>query len=117
MSEEFSFVSVETGGEGLRAEILVAASGRWFEGHFPGSPVLPAIAHFDLLRRAHRAGGGSGRIASLDRVRLASPVRPGDRLRLILEPAAGETWRFRILAAGGGPVSDGRVRWAPEPGA
>ena len=114
MSAEFSFLSVESSDDGLRAEILVAADGRWFEGHFPGAPVLPAIAHFDLLCRAHRAGGGSGRIASLDRVRLASPVRPGDRLTLTLEPAAEDSWRFRVRAADGGSVSEGQVRWAQE---
>lgn len=113
----FSILAVESRPEGLRAEIEVETGGRWFDGHFPEAPVLPAIAHFDLLCRVHRAAGGSGHITALDRVRLTAPVRPGDRLELILEPVTPEAWRFALRAADGRPVSDGLVRWADEPGA
>ena len=113
--DAFSVLSVERRGEALHAEIAVASNGGWFDGHFPGAPVLPAIAHFDLLGRIHRAGGGSGRIGSLDRVRLTSPVAPGDRLALDLEPLTTETSRFTLQKAGGDAVSSGTVGWVPDP--
>lgn len=112
-----AIVAFDDQGARLRAEVAVAPGGRWFEDHFPGSPVLPAIAHFDLVGRVHRAGGGSGRIAHLDRVRLTAPVRPGDRLEVVLERTATDAWSFRLRSADGSAVSDGLVRWAAPVGA
>lgn len=109
----FSFLTLERSGDELRAVIRIEAGGPWFAGHFPGAPVLPAIAQFDLLCRVHRAAGGSGRLAELDRVRLARPVRPGDRLELTLRPGPAGGERFTLRTAGGEAVSDGVARWLP----
>ena len=110
----FPGLVVERRDGGLYAEVVVDPDGPWFDDHFPDAPVLPAIAHLELVCRAHRDGGGSGRIATLDRVRLSAPVRPGDRLALTLAPLAGGVWEFD-LRAGDRAVSDGRVRWVEEP--
>jgi 3-hydroxymyristoyl/3-hydroxydecanoyl-(acyl carrier protein) dehydratase len=32
----------------LKATIAIPASGPWFEGHFPGRPILPGVAELAL---------------------------------------------------------------------
>ena len=87
-----------------RAEVEVAVDSPWFSGHFPGEPVLPAMAQIGLVARLALAP-----LAGLDGVRFARAVQPGDRLVVSLA-AAGAAGRARFAltrGAGGGAVSDG----------
>lgn len=64
----------------------------FFQGHFPGAPVMPGVLICEALAQAgallaYRSTQGvppSGRIllTGLDRVRFRRPVVPGDQLRL-----------------------------------
>lgn len=55
----------------------------FFEGHFPGNPVLPAIAQLVLVERLiGEAMGGEVAVDSLRQVKFAEVIRPGDRLTI-----------------------------------
>ena len=92
--------SLIPGPQVCEALVRVPAGSPWFDGHFPGRPVLPGIAQLamvqDLLARVL---GGGWRIAALRRVRFRQAVGPGAALRVVARrqaEAAGE-FNFRIL--------------------
>jgi len=80
---------VETDGD-CRAVVRVPADSPWFDGHFPGRPVLPGIAQLAMVQDLiARALPGSGRIAALRRVRFKQAVLPGATLTVVARPSAG----------------------------
>lgn len=84
----------------LKATIDIPADGPWFEGHFPGKPVLPGVAELTLAIAALRQE--TGKPLPLRRVgfaRLRHLVLPGDRLELSARESAGlegESARLRF---------------------
>ena len=60
----------------------------FFQGHWPGRPIMPGVLIVEALAQAAGlmlAGGVPGKIgliAAIDRVKLRRPVTPGDQLRL-----------------------------------
>ena len=83
----------------LAAEVRVPADSPWFDGHFPGNPVLPGIAQlgmvFDLISRAFSE---AIRVTDVSRVRFKQLIVPEDRLAVTAEPKAGRqgAYTFRI---------------------
>jgi 3-hydroxymyristoyl/3-hydroxydecanoyl-(acyl carrier protein) dehydratase len=97
-------------GDGWRIEVEVPADTEYVRGHFPGEPILPAVAQLALVAQAAAACWRTEvDLSGLVDVRFRAPVVPGDRLRLRLSPAerAGEL-RFR-LTRGDALVSQGVV--------
>ncbi len=111
-----SLLKLQPSDDGWWAEIEVAGDAAWFAGHFPGAPILPAVAQVDLVARvAAESGAADGFLAVLDNLRLSAPVRPGDRLELhLVRPDAQGGARFHLRRAGGERVSDGAVAWMPN---
>lgn len=77
----------------------------YFEGHFPGNPVMPGVLIVEALAQtaavlgyethpSYQQGGGV-LLMGLDRVRFRRPVVPGDTLRLevTLKKERGAIWR------------------------
>ena len=60
----------------------------FFQGHWPGRPIMPGVLIVEAMAQAAGlmlsagAAGKVGLIASIDRVKLRRPVVPGDQLRL-----------------------------------
>lgn len=81
------------GREARRLVFTVAPDLRWFEGHFPGFPILPGVVQLDrlVLVQVERLWPGVGRVRSVRRLKFMKVIRPGDRIVLDLErdPAAG----------------------------
>lgn len=98
---------------GYRAELTVAAGSPWFSGHFPGHPVLPAIAHLAVAVRLHRQCDEPGTLSGVETLRFAEPVRPGERLVAHLTSCDEQTRaRFRLVRPGDGfEVSSGSLLW------
>ncbi len=66
----------------------------FFQGHFPGTPVMPAVLVIEALAQAGAVlmlHGFEGReeklvlFTGIDGARFRRPVKPGDQLRLTLE--------------------------------
>jgi beta-hydroxyacyl-ACP dehydratase FabZ len=86
---------VRMGEDGLTAIKNVTGNESFFQGHFPGNPVMPGVLQIEAMAQA---GGimalhGSGKSAKnrnilfmgVDRARFRGVVRPGDTLRMELE--------------------------------
>jgi UDP-3-O-[3-hydroxymyristoyl] N-acetylglucosamine deacetylase/3-hydroxyacyl-[acyl-carrier-protein] dehydratase len=65
----------------------------YFQGHFPGHPVMPGVLQLEAMAQVAsiaflRAGGNAGRIGyfmSADSVKFRKPVVPGDTLFIHVE--------------------------------
>jgi predicted hotdog family 3-hydroxylacyl-ACP dehydratase len=77
----------------------VPGEGPWFEGHFPGRPILPGIAALALVVDAL----GGGPVRRIAHARFRQTIGPGERLDLATRPAAGGATRV-TLARDGMPV-------------
>jgi len=70
----------------VSAEAWADASSPWFSGHFPETPVLPAIAILSMVRDAvshHEAEQGRYiGISAIRRVRFRLPAKPDDLLKI-----------------------------------
>ena len=84
----------------ITADIHVPSDSPWFDGHFPGEPILPGVAQigmvFDAIRKARKR---DLRISSVRRVRFKRIIRPDDQLKIIAAPLKKEadSYSFRIL--------------------
>lgn len=84
----------------LCADVHVPAGSLWFQGHFPGNPILPGVAQiamvFELIRQSLQA---DLRVTRVSRVRFKQMILPDDRLclRATPKPGRGGEYAFRIL--------------------
>ena len=97
---------------GLKA---VTASEWYFQGHFPGLPVMPGVLQVEALAQtmaiyvAKQPGFGDrlGLFAGIDECRFKRVVNPGDTLRLevVMEKLGGRFGRGRGTATVEGQVA------------
>ena len=84
----------------ISADLHVPLDSPWFDGHFPGEPILPGVAQigmvFDTIRKARNQ---NLKISSVRRVRFKRIIRPDDRLKIMAAPLKQEadSYSFRIL--------------------
>ena len=103
MSGGAPFLLLATGEEN-RFRIEIPAASPLFAGHFPGSPILPGIAHLAIVERA--LGTSLGAVRS---VKIRRPVAPEETLELSLGSPGEDGWtRFEIRLREG-IVSSGAV--------
>src|SRR4029450_999561 len=65
----------------------------YFQGHFPGKPLMPGVLQLEamaqlagvLLLRKLENTGKLAVLWSIDKVKLRAPVEPGDQLRIEVE--------------------------------
>jgi 3-hydroxyacyl-[acyl-carrier-protein] dehydratase len=83
----------------LSADVYVPSGSAWFEGHFPGNPVLPGIAQlgmvFELISSAFET---SLCVREVSRVRFKQMILPGDHLSVTAESKPGRqgVFSFRL---------------------
>lgn len=74
---------------GSELEILVAENSPWFEGHFPGHPILPGVAQIAwAVHYAAELHAGTPTQPGLEQVKFKRPILPGTHLTLRLTRAA-----------------------------
>jgi 3-hydroxyacyl-[acyl-carrier-protein] dehydratase len=99
----------------IRGEKAVTATEWYFQGHFPGLPVMPGVLQVEALAQtmavyvARTEGFGSrmGLFAAIDEVRFKRLVQPGDRLSLeiTMEKLGRRMGRGRAVASVDGEVA------------
>jgi UDP-3-O-[3-hydroxymyristoyl] N-acetylglucosamine deacetylase/3-hydroxyacyl-[acyl-carrier-protein] dehydratase len=87
----------------------------FFQGHFPQAPLMPGVLQLEalaqlagvLLLRKLEHTGKLAVLMAIDKVKLRSPVAPGDQLRLTVETIRmrGEIGRVRGVGTVAGRVS------------
>lgn len=100
------------GGEVRRLSFFVPAELAYFDGHFDGLPVLPAIAQLDaiVLRQAGRAWPDLGSVESGLRLKFRRLIRPGTRITVSLARRAGGAPRVDFsIDAPTGPCASGTL--------
>jgi 3-hydroxyacyl-[acyl-carrier-protein] dehydratase len=97
-------------GKSIVAVKNVSANEAYFEGHFPGHPVMPGVLIIEALAQAggvlaYESVTAEERIwilylAGLEEIRFKQTVRPGDQLvlRVELVKRKRNLWRFTAVA-------------------
>jgi 3-hydroxyacyl-[acyl-carrier-protein] dehydratase len=99
-------VELEEGKRGVGLK-NVTVNEWFFQGHFPGNPIMPGVLIVEALAQVAcvtllhglDAGGKTPLFGGIEAMRFRRPVRPGDQLRLEFE-----------LEKMRGPVGKGHVR-------
>ncbi|PRQ03693.1 putative sulfoacetate--CoA ligase [Enhygromyxa salina] len=90
-------------------EVYVPRDLYCLRGHFRGAPIVPGVAQLELARSvALTQWPALGQLRAVRRLKYLRPVRPGERLRLVLDHRAEDRVDFRLLA-GAEPVSVGTL--------
>ncbi len=84
----------------ISADIHVPPDSPWFNGHFPGEPILPGVAQIGMVVDAiSKARKQDLKISGVRRVRFKRFIGPDDQLKIIAAPLKKEvgSYSFRIL--------------------
>ncbi len=114
-------------GESVTALKNVSFNEPYFQGHFPGRPVLPGVLIIEAMAQATGilafatvgSGPDKGQLyyfVGIDKARFRQPVEPGDQLRLEarLVRKIRTVWRFEATAwVGDTKVASAELMCAP----
>lgn len=79
----------------ITARFIVGPDSPWFDGHFPGNPIVPGIAQmsmiFDLMQRTM---GPDLKLEGFKRVRFKQLIRPDTPISVLIKPAKKTPNRF-----------------------
>lgn len=105
------------GADRARARLDIDAALAVFDGHFPGTPIVPGVAqaHWAIvLAEQSLPVPERGRFARLDALKFQQVIRPGDVVELALEwQAERNVLTFRLSSAAG-PHASGRVAYRSD---
>lgn len=101
--------------DGNRAELALdfPPDLKYFAGHFPGFPVLPAVAQVDVaIQFAKELLGVVGAFQTLKNLKFRKPILPGDQIDLLLEWQGAAGRLSFTFSSRGAPVSSGLIGFA-----
>ncbi len=94
-TDGYSLDNLQVAGNRIQAQVTVDSQSPWFQGHFPGNPVLPGVAQLivvsQLIRYVH---GNNIFIAGIRNVRFKRIVRPDTSLRVMIETSRKDECRY-----------------------
>lgn len=101
-------------GERIRAIKNVTINEPFFQGHFPGHPIMPGVLIIEAMAQvggilAFKSADVKNKVVyfmGIDKARFRKPVLPGDVIELILEvkKTRGNIWTFTAEAKVSGKV-------------
>ncbi|MDR2735164.1 MAG: hypothetical protein LBC99_11145 [Spirochaetota bacterium] len=75
-----------------------------FSGHFPGQPVLPAVAQIMMAAHVIASGdGGKRALLEIKKAKFAAVIQPGDTIDVII--TSGTKGKYDIVVKNGSTVS------------
>lgn len=94
--------------------ITIPEDSKFFEGHFPGNPILPAIAQLHYVFALLSENKAAAVVSHIDVARFRETLRPGDVVSLTLsESQHGDSVSFKLTRASDSSlVSHGKLRLA-----
>ncbi len=105
---------VERGEDSIAGIKNVTINEPFFEGHFPGNPIMPGVLIVEAMAQvagvlalgASEAGEKSVFFMSIEKAKFRKPVVPGDQLRLQAKVVhrRNNVWRFQAAATVEGTV-------------
>ena len=117
--KKFEIGTARQEGESTVWSVEIPADSAFFEGHFPGQPVLPAVGQFALIEELARQRFGNGAaLCACSSMRFRAPIGAGARIDVSLravsgvEHAADERVLDCELTQAGSLLSRGRLRLA-----
>jgi 3-hydroxyacyl-[acyl-carrier-protein] dehydratase len=108
----------ETDSFEISAEATLEPDSLWFDGHFPGTPILPGIAQlalaFDAIQEHSKRNGSPVVLSSISRVRFRQFIKPGDTVLVTAVPEKQDPalYKFRVTV-GGQLACSGSMKTAP----
>jgi 3-hydroxymyristoyl/3-hydroxydecanoyl-(acyl carrier protein) dehydratase len=69
---------------------MVLPGEKFFQGHFDGDPVLPAVAQFSLVADALRQWDPTAQIIGIEAARFRALVLPREELKVSFQGQSGE---------------------------
>ncbi|MEA2068481.1 MAG: 3-hydroxyacyl-ACP dehydratase FabZ [Verrucomicrobiota bacterium] len=98
----------------------VTSNEQFFQGHFPGNPVMPGVLQMEAMAQVagvmlNSRDGNSGKTAyfmSMNKVKFRKMVIPGDQLRIEIEPVRLRSRMATVLGkayVGDDLVSEGEL--------
>ncbi|MGH8506301.1 MAG: hydroxymyristoyl-ACP dehydratase [Stenotrophobium sp.] len=85
----------------FRTQVAIAADHPCLAGHFPGNPIVPGVVLLEQVAVALREWRGAAiGVSGFPNVKFVSPLRPDERMEIILSDGDDTPLRFRCEAAG-----------------
>ncbi|MEE4314762.1 MAG: hypothetical protein V2J11_09675 [Desulfofustis sp.] len=97
----YSLVSLQqTGKDSLSATVTTDADAPWYDGHFPGEPVLPGVAQLELVAElTSTLAGEPVFVDSLSRVKFRKLIAPGESLKItVSRNESKDAYVFKITS-------------------
>jgi 3-hydroxymyristoyl/3-hydroxydecanoyl-(acyl carrier protein) dehydratase len=106
-------ISHSPSSDGAAYQLFIPDSLAWFDGHFPGELILPAVVQVDwAIYFGQRLGFDPDRFAGFSRLKFMSVIQPNMQLRLDLV-VAGTNLDF-VYESAAGVHSKGTVNFRLE---
>ena len=105
-------LGVERHGDEVRVSLRIQPELRWFTGHFPGMPLLPAVVQTHwAVTFGRQYFTLPPRFTGMSHIKFMRLVTPGAHLELRLRCTTGGELGFRYVEAGE-EAAGGRLRFA-----
>jgi 3-hydroxymyristoyl/3-hydroxydecanoyl-(acyl carrier protein) dehydratase len=114
-SEDFHETVIAKEAESVTVEFRTVADWDYYDGHFPGFQILPAVAQVDIILRMADKYFGCGTRCKMHcigskRIKFSSIVKPGTVVRLFLKlDARRKTLSFSMTGQNGAACSSGSL--------
>lgn len=107
-------VRQDVDGSTARIELVVPAELDYFDGHFPGAPVVPGVVQLKwAIDAARRCFGVAGAVARMEALKFQHVMSPGIEAALTLRYAAESDKLHFSFDSDGRRHSSGRIGFAP----
>ena len=97
---------------------MTDADSPWYDGHFPGDPVLPGIGQLAMVAELiRRVTGRELAVCGLSRVKFRKRILPGEGLDIVAVAGKAEnSYSFRITTGEEQLVSSGIMKFYSKNG-